>query len=144
VSANCSAAPGSAVSFASAQAACDAFKGSWQICSGVQNLGAPADVIGVEFGPAGPETNPAGQTTGGMLYLLVQGASGPVRGVGGNYERTYDVSDEGPGAYQLNIHPACSSGSCGGLGGGFTYSAVPRQLAVQLDFGTFGLSFAAF
>ncbi len=66
-------------------------------CSGAENLQSlPADVIGMEFGPAGPETNPAGTTTGGALYLLIQGPSGPVRGTGNEFAIKYDVSDEGP------------------------------------------------
>jgi hypothetical protein len=140
----CGVTPGASVVFATAQSACDAFGGLWRVCSGAENLQSlPADVIGMEFGPAGPETNPAGTTTGGALYLLIQGPSGPVRGTGNEYAIKYDVSDEGPLRYQLNIHPFCGGTSCG-FGGQFSYSAAPKLLEFQVDFGTGEVGLAPF
>jgi hypothetical protein len=65
------------------------------------------------------------------MYYLVQGPSGPVRGAGFDYQLTYDVSPEGPGFFQLNMHPAPNSG----FGGSFRYSPCPTEFEILGMFG---------
>jgi hypothetical protein len=105
--------------------------GKWQFCSGLDNwhgLGAPADAIGIEFGPGSSQAAANGITTmGGDMYYLVQGPSGPVRGAGFAYQWTYDVSAESSGqAYQFNMHPAPN----GGWGTTLKYSPCPTELDI--------------
>lgn len=105
-----------------------AIEGRWRLCP--PTFGdAPADAIALELGAASSAPTPGGSTVGGFAYFLVSGPSGPVRGEGFAYQLTYDVSPEGPGAFQLNIHPTPSSG----FGGGFIYSPSPRELQVNQD-----------
>jgi len=103
--------------------------GLWQICAGAGRTfpSAPSDTIGVEYtlGSAMPTAN--GSTVGGNMYYLVQGATGPERGAGFDYQLTYDVSPEGPGQWQLNMHPMPNSG----FGGSFRYSPCPRELEIS-------------
>jgi hypothetical protein len=61
------------------------------------------------------------------MYYLVQGSTGPVRGAGFDYQLTYDVSPEGQGHWQLNMHPAPNSG----FGGSFRYSPCPREFELS-------------
>jgi hypothetical protein len=65
-------------------------QGRWQSCDDAwqKNAGAPADVIGVEWGEASRELNSRGTTEGGKMYYLVAGPSGPVRGQGFAYQPT--------------------------------------------------------
>ena len=88
---------------------------------------APSDVIGVEFGPASTAPTDGGSTVGGDMYYLVAGPSGPQRGSGFAYQLKYDISPEGPAAFQLNMHPAPNSG----FGGAFRYSPCPREFEVE-------------
>ncbi|HEV3194232.1 MAG TPA: hypothetical protein VGY54_27190 [Polyangiaceae bacterium] len=62
--------------------------------------------------------------------------SGPVRGSGAAYQAAYDVSPEGPGAYQLNMHPAPNSG----VFAYFRYSPCPRELEIDFASAFFGSS----
>ena len=49
-----------------------------------------------------------------------------LHGSGSAYELTYDVSLEGPGSFQLNMHPTSNSG----FGGGFSYSPCPTEFVI--------------
>jgi hypothetical protein len=116
-----------------------AMAGTWQICSGDslwRSVGAPADVIGVEYGPASTAATANGSTVGGNMYYLVAGPSGPVRGSGFAYQLTYDISPEGPSSFQLNMHAAPNSGFSGGV----RYSPCPTELqllsSVLVHFGS--------
>ena len=133
-SAACAAPAGEVHVFGSAKEVYDALLGDWQICDGVAAWPAPpADMIGVQFGPASADLNPngGGSTIGGKMYYLVQGPSGPVPGEGFGYQLTYDLSPEGS-SFQLNMHPTPQSG----FGGPFLYSASPRQFSLTWDFGS--------
>jgi hypothetical protein len=124
----CSAPAGTVQSFSTAEEVYQALVGPWQICPGASGtFPGPSDVIGVEYGPASYATTVNGSTVGGNMYYLVQGPSGPVRGSGFAYQLTYDVSPEGPGSFQLNMHPAPNSG----FGGSFRYSPCPTQFWMQ-------------
>jgi hypothetical protein len=105
------------------------FEGRWLICEGLagwQGVGAPSDVVGVEFGPASAAPTANGSTGGGNMYYLVQQSGKLVRGAGGAYQLTYDVSPEGP-SYQLNMHPTPNSA----FGTSFRYSPCPRELELN-------------
>jgi hypothetical protein len=105
------------------------FEGRWLICEGLagwQGVGAPSDVVGVEFGPASAAPTANGSTGGGKMYYLVQQSGKLVRGAGGAYQLTYDVSPEGP-SYQLNMHPTPNSA----FGTSFRYSPCPRELELN-------------
>jgi hypothetical protein len=117
-----------------------ALEGEWQLCPPTFPA-APANAIGIEFGPGSSAlTAPDGSSAGGLAYFLVQGSNGPVRGAGFAYQLTYDVSPEGGSDFQLNIHPAPNSG----FGGSFRYSPSPRQFAITEDVNPFMLILAAF
>jgi hypothetical protein len=110
-----------------------AMAGTWQICSGADGwraAGAPADVIGIEYGSASSVPTASGSTVGGNMYYLVAGPSGPVRGSGFAYQLTYDISPEGPSSFQLNMHPAPNSGFAGSV----RYSPCPAELQVEVGF----------
>lgn len=74
--------------------------GRWEACAGVENLHGfgnnPADTVGLEFASAtsggGGCVGAAPPCLGGDLYLLVQGASGLVRGQGPDYHIYYAFS----------------------------------------------------
>ena len=96
-----------------------ALVGVWVICPGLTAASkvfaqAPADTIGIEY------TKP--EVKGGNVYYLVQGASGPVRGAGFDYQLTYDVSQSGS-LLQLNMHPTPNSG----FAPSFRFSPCPTQ-----------------
>lgn len=92
------------------------------------SMGAPSDVIGIEFGP--PSTAPtASGETGGDAYYLVQGSSGPVRGSGFAYQLTYSVWQESAQSFQFNIFMFPSSNS---LAGSLRYSACPSEIELDL------------
>lgn len=109
-------------------------EGRWLFCSvpGFRGAGAPADAIGVEFGPGTPSDAGCGLVGssgcgGGSFYYLVNGPSGPQRGQGFAYQLTYDISPEGGESFQLNVHPAPNSG----FGGSFRYSPCPTELEIE-------------
>jgi hypothetical protein len=105
-----------------------ALEGKWRICTPTfVGSVAPADAIGLEFGAGSSTPTPKGSSVGGQAYYLVQGPAGPVRGQGFAYQLTYDVSPEGAGYFQLNIHPSPNSG----FGGSFIYSPSPRELLID-------------
>jgi hypothetical protein len=87
----------------------------------------PPTSSAVEFGPASTAPTDGGSTVGGDMYYLVAGPSGPQRGSGFAYQLKYDISPEGPAAFQLNMHPAPNSG----FGGAFRYSPCPREFEVE-------------
>ena len=125
--ATCSTPAGTVQPFTSVADIYTAMAGTWQICSGAPlwtSVGAPADVIGVEYGPASGALTANGSTVGGNMYYLVAGPSGPVRGSGFAYQLTYDISPEGPSSFQLNMHPAPNSGFAGSV----RYSPCPTEL----------------
>jgi hypothetical protein len=125
--ATCSTPAGTVQAFTSVADIYAAMAGTWQICSGAPlwtSVGAPADVIGVEYGPASSSLTANGTTVGGNMYYLVAGPSGPIRGSGFAYQLTYDISPEGPSSFQLNMHPAPNSGFPGSV----RYSPCPTEL----------------
>jgi hypothetical protein len=105
------------------------FEGRWLICQGLQGwqvVGAPSDVVGIEFGPGSSTPAANGTTEGGNMYYLVDVAGSVVRGAGSQYQLTYDVTPLGS-SYQLNMHPAPHSG----FGTSFRYSPCPRELELN-------------
>ncbi len=126
---NCSTPAGTVQTFSSVSEVYSALVGLWQICPGSGNTypGAPADTIGVEYGQASSQVTSNGSTVGGNMYYLVQGAAGPVRGSGFNYQLTYNVSPEGTNLFQLNMHPMPNAG----FGGSFRYSPCPREFQIE-------------
>ncbi len=124
---SCSTPAGTVQPFSSLQQIYDAMEGKWRICSTFPN--APSDAFGNAYGPASTAPSADGSTVGGLMYFLVQGASGPVRGAGFDYQLTYDVSQEGPGGFQLNMHQMPNSG----FGGGVEYSPCPQELELTFD-----------
>jgi hypothetical protein len=127
--ATCETPAGTVFTFSSAEQATTALTGVWQICAGSGGTfpTAPADTIGIEYGPASPQATASGSTIGGNMYYLVRGDGGPVRGAGFDYQLTYDVTPLGPGALQLNMHPAPNSG----FGGSFRYSPCPQEFEIS-------------
>jgi len=125
--ATCTTAPGTVLTPTRVEEAYAVLEGRWGLCAGPWGFGAPADVIGVEFGPGSSEPRGSGLTVGGDLYYLVSGPSGPERGSGFDYQLKYDVSASGS-LLQLNIHPAPNSG----FGGSIRYSACPVELELNL------------
>jgi hypothetical protein len=138
--ATCSTPAGTVQLFASVADVYAALEGRWQICgSGAASTfpDLPADVIGVEYGPAtveAPDSSCGGFTGtgptcgGGDMYYLVQSSSGPVRGTGFAYQLTYDVTPNG-NYFQLNMHPMPNSG----FGGSFEYSPCPTEFLISGD-----------
>jgi hypothetical protein len=125
----CSTPAGTVYAFTSTEEIYAAIAGLWQICAGAGRTfpTAPADTIGVEYTPGSATPTAGGSTVGGNMYYLVQSATGPVRGAGFDYQLTYDVSPEGPGQWQLNMHPMPNSG----FGGSFRYSPCPREFEIS-------------
>ncbi len=121
----CSTPAGSVMPLTTIEDAYAAMEGTWDTCAAWPE--APSDVIGVEFGPASTAPTDGGSTVGGDMYYLVAGPSGPQRGSGFAYQLKYDISPEGPAAFQLNMHPAPNSG----FGGAFRYSPCPREFEVE-------------
>jgi hypothetical protein len=99
-----------------------AIRGLWQLCP---TLGiafdAPPEVIGIEF--LAPKSGGIGD-----MYYLVRGASGaPTRGVGSNYQRTYDISFTGA-QFALNVQRPT-----GIAPGTLRYSECPQQFEVNVS-----------
>jgi hypothetical protein len=122
----CGTPAGTVAKFASAKEVYDSLAGRWFFCPGGGRVYvAPADTVGVEYGPVGAK--------GGNMYYLVWGSSGLERGAGFDYQLTYDVSEwiDGNGniAFQLNHHPAPNSG----FGTIFRYSPCPVQWQMSHD-----------
>ncbi len=132
--ATCSTAAGLVHTFASVEEVYTALEGRWQFCGSNWSSAfpsAPADAIGVEYGPATVTDASCGLTGGGncgggAMYYLVQSSSGPARGMGFAYQLTYDVSPNGT-YFQLNMHPLPNSG----FGGSFEYSPCPTELLIM-------------
>ena len=108
--------------------------GVWQICDGGDSAFqgepamAPADTIGIEFGPPIPsDTDPSGWAKGN-LFFLTRGPSGPVRGAGFEYQQTYMIT--GAWIYCFPVTNAHYTF-------GFKYSPCPREweLAPWGDYG---------
>jgi len=120
-SASCDTPAGEVHPFESVEEVYAAMEGRWQVCpgSGTTFAAAPADMIGIEYGPTTPDE-------GGKMYYLVQGVDGPVRGQGFDYQLTYDVSPLGDD-FQLNMHAAPNSG----FGGSFRYSPCPTMFEIS-------------
>jgi hypothetical protein len=137
--ATCETPAGDVHDFSSLDEIYSVFVGRWQICKGLNEsfLDAPADVVGVEYGPV-----PDGGH--GRMYYLVQGPSGPVRGAGFDYQLTYDVycwpSVTGDLGCQLNMHPAPNSG----YGASFRYSPCPKELEIFPMYASAGTVFVPF
>jgi len=133
--ATCSTPAGPLYTFTSVSDVYSAMVGTWQICPGAGNIfaTAPADTIGVEYGPASAQVTANGSTVGGNMYFLVQGPNGPVRGAGFDYQLTYDIPPVGgPDFFQLYMHPDPMSGFVTAL----RYSPCPRELQIEGDFDT--------
>jgi hypothetical protein len=111
--------------------------GRWEFCSGLENwqsLGAPSDAIGAEFVPVPLSDQScgdagAGACTPGDMYFLVQGPSGPVRGLGFAYQWTYNFSDEvASGRDYFGF--ALTSASGGSWDTTLVYSPCPTEIEV--------------
>jgi hypothetical protein len=126
--ATCSTPAGTVATLSRVEDVYAALEGRWGVCNRPWGFGAPADVIGVEFGPASTAPTAGGSTVGGDFYYLVSGPSGPERGRGFDYQLKYDVSPEGPSSFQLNIHPTPNSG----FGGSVRSSPCPKELELNL------------
>jgi hypothetical protein len=100
--------------------------GTWHACSGIQKVfpGAPADTVGIEFGAPGLKG-------GGNVYYLIEGASGPERGAGFDYQLTYDVSQSGS-SQQLSVHPTPNSG----FAPSFRFSPCPTEWEMRAYYAT--------
>jgi hypothetical protein len=122
--ANCSAPAATPQSFASDGEAGAALVGVWRICADAASLffRAPADTIGVEFAPSQAEWTYDAASGIGNLYFLTQGPSGPLRGVGFEYQQTYEIRD---GELLCHGYPGSSFWAA--------YSPCPQQW--QLDSG---------
>jgi hypothetical protein len=109
------------------------FVGRWLICgSGQQDaFGArPADVIGVEYTePRAVDIPGGGSYLQGDMYYLVEGASGPERGKGFDYQWKYEVEPQDPNGppSQVNMHPAPNVTRFAH----FLYSPCPRQWQLE-------------
>ena len=131
--ATCSTPAGTVYDFTSVSDVYSALVGTWQICPGAGTTfgNAPADAIGIEFGPISSQIKVLNSPEGGNFYFLVQGSNGPVRGEGVDYQMVYYVAQEGSLAYFTLI---MSKESLGGFGGAFRYSPCPREF--QIDGGS--------
>jgi hypothetical protein len=111
-----------------------AITGRWQVCTGEQNLAqfAPADSVGLEFGPASsgggvcPQWSPTAPCLGGALYFLVAGPTGLTRGAGRMYQYEYGLMGDPTSDPQLEFVSAWG----GSWGTTFRYSPAPRELDV--------------
>ena len=119
--AGCNVPAGPLRDFSSVDEVYAALAGLWQICptTGVA-FDAPRDAIGVEY--VAPK--PGG---GGDMFYLVPGPTGPIRGTGFAYQRTYDVSFVA-GRFQLNTQrPAVVASAT------LRYSPCPEQFEVNVS-----------
>lgn len=105
----------------------NAVVGSWQVCTGLENLRsftATDDVLGMQFAPTtsgGGGCAGAPDCIGGNLYWLVQGLSGLVPGSGSAYRGAYWIVDG-----ELWLSP----GSVGSWSTAILYSTDPRELDI--------------
>ncbi len=103
--------------------------GRWGACAGVENLHGfgsnPSDVVGLDFGGATPGGGGCATRAclGGDLYLLVQGATGLVRGPGAPYHIYYELSGT-----ELGLVDGSKSGSWTTA---YSGSTSPRELDIQ-------------
>lgn len=127
--ATCETPAGTVATFATVRDVTAALAGVWQICAGGGSafIDAPADAVGVEFGPAAPTANASDPTLAGNMYYLVQGGGGLVRGVGFAYQVIYDVIPIGNGAYQLTIQITPNSF----FNSSIRYSPCPREFEID-------------
>jgi hypothetical protein len=123
----CGTPAGTVATFSSAQALYAVLVGRWFFCSGEDGRkvygGAPADVVGVEYGPPAEKF--------GDMYYLVWGPNGLERGAGFDYQLTYHISEsvggDGTVSLQLNNHPLPNSG----FWTRFRYSSCPVQFQMK-------------
>ncbi len=113
--------------FSSQEEVYSIFVGQWQLCPGGSAVfpGIPSDVIGIEYDA------PPDMSSNGNMYYLVQGSSGPVRGVGFDYQLTYNLYPEGGSAYQLDMY---QSGGFGTME--WRYSPCPKELQIPQMYGS--------
>jgi hypothetical protein len=117
--------------------AANAVQGRWQVCQGLSNLvttnWAPSDTVGMEFttatpgGGSCPGWGGSAGCVGGLIYFLVQGSSGLVRGQTNAYQIWYSIIPTG-NAVQLNLNHTPTQGS---WGTSISVSASPRELYVE-------------
>lgn len=126
--ASCSTPAGAVHTFHSVGEVLAAVAGRWQICAGGLSAfpGAPADTIGVEFGPVSETIPSVAGSVGGNLYYLVQGDSGPVRGAGLDYQLVYRVFPNS--TFDMRMYPTPNSV----FGGDYRYSSCPKELQVSI------------
>lgn len=99
-----------------------AISGLWRLCptAGIA-FDAPQDAIGIEF--VAPKSGGIGD-----MYYLVRATSGaPTRGVGANYQRTYEISFSA-GQYVLNV-----TRPTGIARGTLRYSECPQRMEVDVS-----------
>jgi hypothetical protein len=109
--------------------------GRWFLCTGAEqlldDLVAPTDVVGLEFGspPSGDlpcEFAGGGFGCGGALDYLVDSPSGPVRGPDFQYQLMYEVMQVGPRSFRIVIYATPDAVTFLS----FRYSPCPRELAL--------------
>ena len=124
--ATCATPAGDVKAFSTVDDVYAAMAGRWLICAGAETWksnGAPADVAGVEFGPASSARG-KGSTVGGDLYFLVEGPTGLVRAAGSSYQPKYALWPSAP--FQLDLSTAPNAGRTATV----RYSACPRELEI--------------
>jgi hypothetical protein len=120
--ATCTTPAGTVQPLSSFQDVAAALAGRWQICAdgpppeGVYT-NAPSGTIGIEFGPMAQDSVEGGS---GTWYYLVQGATGPVRAEGADYQREFFTVPDG---FQTQITGDGTRSTTF-----MRYSACPREL----------------
>lgn len=126
--ATCGTPAGTVMNPSTVDAAYDVLLGRWQFCGDAwqRGISAPADAIGIEFGPASRAVRPGNSLTeGGTFYFLVAGPNGPVRGPGFAYQGTYDIGSGEPLTFYVR-----QGASGGGAMVKYRYSPCPQELDV--------------
>jgi hypothetical protein len=90
--------------------------GRWRFCTERetwQQLGAPADAVAIELGPATLPRWP--MAIGGRLYYLVDGPNGPVRKLGFDHQIEYTLSSSAPQRFEFSVRARANGGASGRL-----------------------------
>jgi hypothetical protein len=114
-------------------------EGQWVVCDGLQNIimpsWAPSDTVGIEFTTAtengGSCNESIGQCLGGLVYFLVQGATGLERGPTNDYQKYYSIYQESDTWVQFDFNEFPNNG---GEGSTISYSPSPVEFNLD-DFG---------
>jgi hypothetical protein len=131
--ATCGTPAGTVVDITDVDSAYNVILGRWEFCddSWQHGINAPADAIGVEFGPASRAISANGSSTvGGKLYYLVAGPTGPRRGQGFAYQAAYDIAQSALPQVFIRPMPNVSAWIT------FRYSPCPTELEVRVFYET--------